>query len=52
MFDAMAIVVLISVFARGLTAFPKVNWYTDRIDRQKNAPHPITEIPVRLSWKD
>ena len=58
MFDAMAIVVLISIFAHGLTAFPGVNWYAKRLDNKKNAPHPIkemlpvNEIPVRLPWKD
>lgn len=58
MFTAMVVTVMISVFAHGLTAFPGVNWYADRISDKDNLHgcmpemQPVAELPVRLPWRD
>ena len=50
----MAVTVLISVFAHGITAFPGAIWYANRIsDKNERMPEmmPVEEVPVRLPWK-
>ena len=54
MFTTMAVTVLISVFAHGITAFPGAIWYANRIsDKNERMPEmmPVEEVPVRLPWK-
>ncbi|MEM8723226.1 MAG: hypothetical protein AAGE84_28735 [Cyanobacteria bacterium P01_G01_bin.39] len=57
-FTTMVITVLMSVFAHGLTAFPGVNWYANRISNKKHLHStmpemkPVNEMPVRLPWKE
>jgi len=56
-FTTMAVTVLISIFAHGLTAVPGANWYADQMaDNQKlkkpmTEHKPVTEMPVRLPWR-
>lgn len=56
-FSIMVVTVLISVFAHGLTAFPGVNWYANRISNKQDIHDkmpemkPVEEIAVRLPWK-
>ncbi|MEM7595637.1 MAG: cation:proton antiporter [Cyanobacteria bacterium P01_A01_bin.83] len=57
-FTTMVITVLMSVFAHGLTAFPGVSWYANRISNKKHLHSsmpemkPVKEMPVRLPWKE
>ena len=57
MFTTMVVTVLISVFAHGLTAFPGVNWYANRISSKKSTDtcmpemQPVSELPVRIPWR-
>lgn len=57
-FTTMAITVLISIFAHGLSAVPGANWYAkgmdDKQDTQESMPEnkPIPEMAVRLPWRE
>ena len=57
MFTTTVITVFMSVFAHGLTAFPGVNWYANRISDKQNTGDrmpemmPVAEMPVRLPWR-
>lgn len=57
MFTTMVITVFISIFAHGLTAFPGVHWYAQRISNHKDTGDriaemmPVEEMPVRLPWR-
>ena len=57
-FTTMAITVLISIFAHGLSAVPGANWYAKRMDdkqdTQESMPEnkSVPEMAVRLPWRE
>lgn len=57
MFTTMVVTVSISVFAHGLTAFPGVKWYANRISDKEHLHDrmpemkSVTELAVRLPWR-
>ena len=57
-FTTMAITVLISIFAHGLTAVPGANWYAKRMDDKQDTQEPmpenkpVPEMAVRLPWRE
>ncbi|MEM8505941.1 MAG: cation:proton antiporter [Cyanobacteria bacterium P01_D01_bin.1] len=54
-FNTMAVTVLLSIFAHGVTAFPGANWYGNNMSKQADRKpmremKPVAELPVRLPW--
>ena len=55
-FNTMAVTVLLSIFAHGLTAYPGANWYGQTMSNKADSVplremKPVSELPVRLPWK-
>ena len=54
LFDVMAVTVLVSVFAHGLSAYPGASWYGRKIGDCGEGMvemRPVAELPVRLPWR-
>lgn len=56
LFNTMAVTVLLSIFAHGLTAFPGANWYGQKMSSKASSTpmremKSVSELPVRLPWR-
>ncbi len=55
-FNTMAVTVLLSIFAHGLTAYPGATWYGKKTSNKASSVplremKPVSELPVRLPWR-